>query len=508
MVLQDPAFGRTAAARQALWDLGGLQIHTTLDPRDQAAENRAVADNVLAGNRAAAATTMVQPGTGKILAMAQSRPYGDGHDQTEINYNANADYNGGEGFQTGSVFKAVTAAAALEEGFPLSYTMYAPATADYPPMTNCNGQSYPAVAGDMNDTSTAPGDIDMVQAMAASVNTYFVPLEQRAGLCNVVHMAQSLGLSYAGSPNGLVPLAQVQSLTLGVNALTPLQIADAYATFANNGVYCGPIAIDSVTTAAGRNLPVPSADCHRVMKRSTAAGVNTLLASVVSDEGTGATVGINWSDAGKTGTTNNDDQAWFAGYTKQISDATVVSTPDDPNRSLDPWITISGEYYPNAFGYLTSGPIWKQAMTDSMSGLPDIELNFAPRPSDAQQQPQPTDSPTDGTTTGWTDGGTSGGTDGGFGGTTGGGTTGGGTTGGGTNGGFGGTNGGTTDGGTTGGTTDGGTGAAGGTSGGNGGTTGWTGWTGGGNGGNTGGTTAGPVAGTAGTTVDGGLTVA
>jgi membrane peptidoglycan carboxypeptidase len=439
VILQDPVFGKTALARQALWNQGGLQIHTTLDPRDQAAENQAVIDNVRASNQAAASTTMVQPGTGKILAMAQSKPYGTGQNQTEINYNADADHNGGEGFQTGSVFKAVTAATALQEGIPLSYTIDAPAVADYPEMTDCRGNVHPAVSGDMNDTSTAPGDINMVQAMAASVNTYFVPLEAKAGLCNVVHMAQSLGLSYAGSTNGLVPLAQVQSLTLGVNALTPLQVANAYATFANNGVYCNAIAINSITTNAGKSLPVPAADCHRVMRKSTAAGVNTLLASVVSDEGTGATVGIPWSDAGKTGTTNEDDQAWFAGYTKQISDATVVSNPDNPNKSLDPWITINGLYYPNAFGYLTSGPIWKQAMTASMNGMPDIRLDFAPRPSDAVRAPTPTSTPTSGTGTGnGTGGGNTGGTGGtGWGGWTGGtGNTGGGNTGTGNNGGW------------------------------------------------------------------------
>jgi membrane peptidoglycan carboxypeptidase len=391
VVLQDPAFGSTAAARQALWNAGGLQIHTTLDPKDQGAENKAVSDNIRASNqKAASATTMVQPGTGKILAMAQSRPYGTGQYETEINYNADANHNGGEGFPTGSVFKAVTAATALEEGIPLSYTIDAPAVADYPEMTDCHGTVHPAVSGDMNDTSKAPGDINMVQAMAASVNTYFVPLEQKAGLCNVVHMAQSLGLSYAGSPNGLVPLAQVQALTLGVNALTPLQIANAYATFANDGVYCNAVAITAVTDSQGKSLPVPAADCHRVMQQSTAAAVNTLLASVVSDEGTGATVGIPWSDAGKTGTTNDDDQAWFAGYTKQISDATVTSNPDYPNHTLDPWETIDGVWYPNAFGYLTSGPIWKQAMTTAMSGLPNERLDFAPKPGDASSDPSDT----------------------------------------------------------------------------------------------------------------------
>ncbi|MEY9873176.1 membrane peptidoglycan carboxypeptidase [Streptacidiphilus sp. MAP12-33] len=381
MLLDDPAFGATAEARQALFDQGGLQIHTTLSPKDQGAEEQALHHHIYGSDSAVAVSSMVQPGTGQILAMAQSRPFGTGTHQTEINYNVNGLQGGGEGFQTGSVFKAVTAATALSEGYPLSYQIDSPAVADYPAMTDCNGVVHPAVSGDKNDTTKPYGKIDMVKAMAASVNTYFVPLEAQAGLCNVVHMAQSLGLGSQGMVNSkgtaLIPLSQEQSLTLGVNDLTPLQIADAYATFAANGTYCNPTAITSVVNAGGKNLPVPSADCHQVLSPSVAQQVNTLLHSVVSDQGTGATIAIPYSDAGKTGTTNSEAQAWFAGYTSELSDATVVTNPNYPTRSLN-GVDIGGQSYDPAYGFETAGPMWHDAMVGAMNGLPDNPLTFAP----------------------------------------------------------------------------------------------------------------------------------
>jgi membrane peptidoglycan carboxypeptidase len=396
VIEQDPAFGRTSAQRVALLDQGGLKIYTTLDPKDQAAEFRAVKDHVYASDTAAAATTMVQPGTGRILAMAQSRPYGTAANDTEINYNANQLYGGALGFQTGSIFKAITAATALSQGVPLSHTIYSVVTGSYPSMTNCSGEVLLPQPGLENDDNTKYGNINMVKAMADSVNTYFVPLEQQIGLCNVVHMAQAFGLGVQGGLNSagtsLLPISQTQDLTLGVNSLTPLQIANAYAAFAADGTYCNPTAITRVVNASGKNLAVPSADCHRVVPRSVAAGVNTLLASVVSDEGTGAPDAINWSDAGKTGTTNEEAQAWFAGYTAQISDATVMTDPSDPSVSLN-GLDMGGNSYDPAYGYRTSGPIWKQAMSAAMSGLPDITLDFAPAPANPPSNPTSPSSP-------------------------------------------------------------------------------------------------------------------
>ncbi|MFC1404953.1 MULTISPECIES: transglycosylase domain-containing protein [Streptacidiphilus] len=391
IILKDPTFGKTAEERSAVWYTGGLKIYTTLNPKDQAADVKAVEDHAYASDKAIAASTMVEPGTGKILAMAQSRPYGTGTNQTEINYNADSQHSGGGGFPTGSIFKAVTAAAALEQGIPLSYTINSVASGDFPEMTNCNGDRLLATPGDENDTTTPYGNINMVQAMAASVNTYFVPLEAKVGLCNVVKMAQRLGLTYQGSadsksPSGLTPLDQVQTLTLGVNSLTTLQIANLYATFSANGTYCSPTAISRITNSSGKDIKVPGSNCTQALTPSVAASVNTLLHSVVSDPGgTGASIGDigGYDDAGKTGTTNNEDQAWFAGYTKQISDATMMTSPSAPSTYSLSGKTIGGTYYAKAWGYLTSGAVWHQAMVASMSGLPHLSLTVAAKPADA-----------------------------------------------------------------------------------------------------------------------------
>ena len=383
MILQDPTFGATQSARQALWDRGGLQIHSTLDPRSEQAATASVTRHAYPGDRAAAAISLVQPGTGKILAMAQSRPYGNAADQTELNYNSDRLTGGGSGFPTGSTFKAVTAAAALEQGIPMSLTADVPYQADYPAMTDCTGAVHPETPGDQNDSPDLTGKFNMKTAMAKSVNTYFVPLEAKAGLCNVVHMAQRLGLGYQAAldpnnPDQLYPLEQVQSLTLGVNSYTPLQIAEAYAAFAADGRYCKPMAITSVSDNTGRVLSVPQPQCGQVMSPTTAKSVNTLLASVVADGGTASSIGnIGWQDAGKTGTTNSSLQVWFTGYTRQIAASTVISDTTAPLASLN-GINLGPDYFPTAYGFSMAGPIWAQAMTGAMAGLPQAPLDQTP----------------------------------------------------------------------------------------------------------------------------------
>ncbi|WP_157623728.1 transglycosylase domain-containing protein [Streptacidiphilus jeojiense] len=188
--LSNPVFGQTAQARQALWDRGGLDIHTTIDPKVQTALQKSVTSHVHADEKAATAMTIIQPGTGKIMGMGQSRPYGNGSSAgvTTLNYNVDRTMGGGGGFPTGSTVKPITAAAALENGIGMDQTYDAPFTEPYPAMTDCKGNHLREVTNppDMNDSTTLVGPFNMPTAMAKSVNTYFVPLEKDAGLCNVV----------------------------------------------------------------------------------------------------------------------------------------------------------------------------------------------------------------------------------------------------------------------------------------------------------------------------------
>jgi membrane peptidoglycan carboxypeptidase len=222
-----------------------------------------------------------------------------------------------------------------------------------------------------NDSQSLTGPFTMGDAMAKSVNTYFASLEADAGLCNVSQMANKLGIEQQA---GGEPFQQVQSMTLGSNDLTPLEMASVYAAFAAHGTFCAPTAITSVTTADGKQLSVPQAGCSPAMTPKTADTITGLLKGVVED-GTGQQAGLTDRDsAGKTGTTNAGKQVWFVGYTPELAGATVVSDTAAPT-SLDGQ-RIGGHYVDQAFGGTLAGPIWQDAMSGSLAGTDPQSFNL------------------------------------------------------------------------------------------------------------------------------------
>ncbi|WP_274561001.1 transglycosylase domain-containing protein [Streptomyces spiramyceticus] len=369
----DPAFGKTKEDRAKIWNQGGLKIRTTLDPQAQESVQASIKNHVYQSDKIATAVTLVEPGTGKVLGMGQSRPYGFGTNETVINFSADKNRGGSAyGFPTGSTFKPFVAAAAIESGIPATKSYPAPYDMPYPsPVQTCD-KPWVNSGGDQveNENEAEVGPYRMKEAMAKSVNTYFVQMISEIGICPVTQMAGKLGVVQANGEK----LKEVPAISLGTEGMSPLTMANAYATFANRGTYCTPIFLESVKTAQGKNLPVPRSTCSRAMSEETADTINTLLKGVV-DSGTGRQAGLTSRDnAGKTGTTDSRHNAWFVGYTPNLAGAVWVGAAGAKQIPMVN-ITIGGVYHDKVFGGQVPGPIWKDAMSGALAGKPAPGFN-------------------------------------------------------------------------------------------------------------------------------------
>ncbi|MBB5120526.1 penicillin-binding protein [Streptomyces eurocidicus] len=373
--LQDPVFGKTKEARAKRWNEGGMTIRTTLDPQTQKSVQKSISDHVYQNDSVATAVSIVEPGSGKVLGMGQSRPYGFGENQTQINFSADHAQGGSNyGFQTGSTFKPILAAAALEEGFSPNKTYSSPFRMPYPDeVETCDG-TWRNGGGEMvnNENRSEVGPYGMREATAKSVNTYFIQMIGDTGTCPVTKMASKLGLKPASGKK----MDQVPSIALGTQGMSPLRMAAAYATFANGGKYCTPVLITSATGPNGKSIDVPKTQCSRAMSEQTADTVNTLLKGVVED-GTGKEAGLGGRDsAGKTGTTDGRKAAWFVGYTPNMAGAVWVGGPGKDVEMEN--ISIGGVYHDKVYGGDTPGPIWRDAMTGALEDKPAPSFDTVP----------------------------------------------------------------------------------------------------------------------------------
>ncbi|WP_030615794.1 transglycosylase domain-containing protein [Streptomyces sclerotialus] len=370
--LNDPVFGKTPKARLARWQRGGMTIRTTLDPQAQKAVQKSVSDHVYDSDPVATAAALVEPGTGKIRGMGQSRPYGFKGNQTQMNLSVDGDMGGGAGYQPGSTFKPVIAAAAIEQGVSPDKVYPSPYRMQYPsPVSTCKGM-WNGSAPVENENSSEKGPYGMKEATAKSVNTYFVSLISDIGICPVTKMADRMGIKRADGKE----IDQVPSITLGTQEMSPLTMAAGYAAFANRGEYCTPVAIESITGPDGKAMKVPQTSCRRAMSEKTADTINTLLQGVVED-GTGKEAGLSSRpSAGKTGTTDGRYAAWFVGYTPNMAGAVWVGDPEHKRRMVD--ITIGGRPYDKVFGGQVPGPIWRDAMAGALAGKPAPGFHTVP----------------------------------------------------------------------------------------------------------------------------------
>ncbi|MGI3786350.1 MAG: transglycosylase domain-containing protein [Janthinobacterium lividum] len=402
----EPSLGDNKTERDNLLNRGGLKIYTAIDPKTQEQAQKRVSKVVGSKDPLISTMNMIQPGTGLILASAQSKPVmGSKKGQTYWNLSAPTEMGGIQGYQAGSTFKIFTIAAALEKGIPISkkYNAKSPYNFTGKRFDTCRGANTGKVYDHYAPKNSVGHSkkIGMTEAAEYSVNTYFIQLELAAGMCGVTKMAEKTGVKVGhqiGKPavNIVKTYQDRPSFTLGTVEVAPLSMAEAYATFASGGIHCSPIIVSKIVNRNGKELAAPSANCKRVVDEDVAAGVNKVLKAVI-DKGTGlvAKVKGNFDQAAKTGTIDSAEAVWFAGYTPQIAGVSMISI----DNTKKPFIKtakakregdfrksgITGYTVPSTHVYLkghggddAGALIWNPVMTSYLKGVDHTSFEKPP----------------------------------------------------------------------------------------------------------------------------------
>ncbi|RBJ06412.1 penicillin-binding protein [Micromonospora provocatoris] len=346
--LTQPAFGSTPEEREQALRRGGYRVVTTLDPKIQQTAQEQATKVYGYGNKRALPIAAVEPGTGRVLAMAVNRHYSlDANPDGQANHpnTVNPLISGGasvDGYQAGSTFKMFTMLAALEAGKPLSTGFDAPSRLPTRYASddegNCDGTWCPANA----NPQWMDGYRMMWDGFGRSVNTYFVWLAEQVGEDKVVEMAQRLGITFRADSDAAFArdnAANWGAFTLGVAATTPLDLANAYATVAAEGTYCTPLPVVSVTAPDGDAVDVAQPSCKRVLEPDVARAATDAARCPVGQQsafgqcngGTATAVDsiVGRPVAGKTGSSERNATETFVGYTPQVAVAGIAANPDD-----------------------------------------------------------------------------------------------------------------------------------------------------------------------------------
>ena len=322
--------------------VGGYVIKTTLEARAQRSAVDAV--NKLYPTKAPdnlhIALVAIRPGTGEVIAMYGGKDYvvRQLNDATQSIALA------------GSTFKPFALVAALEAGIPLT-SMW---NGDSPQIFDDLGKPYEV----SNYGNEGWGQVDLLSATQHSINTVYVPLAMKAGMDKVVDAARR-----AGIPESVAMIA-TPSVALGVASPRVIDVTNAYATFAAQGIYSKPYMVASVTGPNKGVLYEGKAQTQEVFGKEVMADLTYALKSVVNGGTGGAALALGRPAAGKTGTSQSNASAWFSAYTPQLA-ASVALFRDSASESL------------NGIGGLTSvtggtfpARIWTAFMKGALKGEP------------------------------------------------------------------------------------------------------------------------------------------
>jgi penicillin-binding protein 1A len=330
---------------------GGLTVYTTIRPRYQRLAEKAIRETLNLQTDPAAALISIEPRTGAIRAMAAVIPR---RPKNQFNLLSQARR------QPGSTFKTFVLTAAIEQGINPDSTYYvsAPFTYRPSPVGNCDDGSWWCVH---TYDDTYSGWTSIRSATIHSDNSVYAQLTLDVTPERVAQVARRMGVRSPLQVNG----QYVPAMGLGSVAVTPLDLASAYATLAAGGVYAEPMAIRKVIFPNGRvdtQAGWGKAHRHRAISEGVAAVVTSILAQNIQ-YGTGVRANIDRPAAGKTGTNEKHADAWFAGYTPDLATTVWVgyTRAEIPMENVH-GIAVAGGTFP--------AEIWHEFMQPALDGTP------------------------------------------------------------------------------------------------------------------------------------------
>ncbi len=290
---------------------GGLQVHTTIDPKLQRVGLEAMRSSLPYSTDPSSALVSIDPRNGHIRGMVSSSRY----DSIKFNLAAQGRR------QPGSTFKMFVLTSAIKQGIDPYSTYYTskPLNLDLPRWGH-----WEVHTADLG----YQGRVNLAQATVSSDNTVFAQLDLDVGPGDVAATAKSMGIT---TELDGIPAEGIGGLRLGV---TPLELADAYATLAAGGIHRDPVAVKRVVFPDGRVERPERPHPRRVLSPAVAWEVTRLLRDNIT-EGTGTAAYTGCAgQAGKTGTTDEYTDAWFAGYQPNLATAVWVGYPESNDISM------------------------------------------------------------------------------------------------------------------------------------------------------------------------------
>jgi penicillin-binding protein 1A len=351
-LLRDERLGHTYGERYRLLFEGGLRIHTTLDPRLQAAAELAIRDRLPGDVPYTASLIAIDNRDGAVRAMVPGTDF------------AHAGFNlATQGArQTGSAFKTMTLAAAIEAGYSPLDRVNASGRCEF---GMPDGQDPWRVR---NYDSRGMGTVTLTQAIASSSNCAFARVILGLGPERVVDMAKRLGIRSELTP--------FPSLTLGAQAVSPLDMTSAFSTLATDGIRRPPRFLDRVERADGTLLFEERPDAKQVVDPEVARTVTAMLERVITN-GTGRGADLGRPAAGKTGTNQAYRDAWFVGYTPQLTAGVWIGNPEAQVPVVIDGRNVTGGSFP--------ARIWQAFMLAALADVPPEDFV----PPDPQRWPSP-----------------------------------------------------------------------------------------------------------------------